>query len=359
MELNYSFLEQNFKQTLDLDIPLKKLKDKKILITGANGLIASTFIDYLMYLNQKFGLSLKIFALSRSLEKTMKRFNRYGKDINFIVQDVITPLKIDDRINYIIHAASNAHPVAYSNDPVGTIKGNLLGTFNMCDFGIKIQAERIMFISSSEVYGEKTDKENKRDETSFGYIDPLNFRSCYSEGKRASETIFASYKKQFGLDFVVIRTGHIYGPAITNNNSRADSQFLRKVINNESIIMKSKGEQLRSYCYVIDAVTAMLIVLLKGKSGEAYNIANPNTNVSIKTYAETLANNANVNLKFELPDNLEKAGYSKISNAIINPNKLIRLGWEPKFNLQDGLDNTLKILERGDINEKSDHLRNI
>ena len=347
MDLNYDVLKKEFKKLLDESIDYLRLKDKTILIAGGDGLIASIFVDYLMFLDELYFLDLKIIVLSLNLEKAKRRFRYYSdkKNISYLIQNVIDPIKHKEKIDYIIHAASNAHPLAYATDPIGTMKANILGVFNLAEYCVEKDVNRLLYISSSEVYGEQLTYEQKGiDENGWGKIDILNPRSSYTESKRASETICASYLSQLGLDFVVARPGYIYGPAITKDNSRADAQFLRNVLDKKDIVLKSDGSQLRSYCYVLDNAHAILVMLLNGQKGHAYNISNKYSNASIREYAEILADKGKVNLVFDIPDEIETKGYSKVKNSILNENKLISIGWEAKFNLNQGVQSMLEIL---------------
>jgi len=339
MKINKYNYNKDLDYAINCGIQFNKLQGKSILITGANGLIASCLVDVLMHLNLKKSYDIDIYALCRNINSANERFKDYKNNNKFHIlnQDVCEHIDLDAKINYIIHAASNAHPLAYSKYPVETMKTNLIGTMNLLNYAKEYKVERFLYISTSEIYGENPTIINGFDEESWGKIDILNPRSCYSESKRAAETLCISYMKEYKTDVVIARPGYIYGPMITDENSRADAQFLRNALLGNDIVMKSKGEQIRSYCYVIDSVTALITILLKGKSGEAYNIANRNSEVSIKEFAKTIAEYANVNLKFEIPNIVETEGYSVISKSILNPKKLEDLGWKPGYSLSKGI----------------------
>lgn len=346
MIFNKSNFESDLQKIINANVPFDELHNKTVLITGANGLIASYLIDVLMYLNTKKGLCINIYALCRNIDKAERRFKQYLKreEFKLVIQDVCDPLQLDIKIDYIIHAASNAHPLAYAINPVETMQANILGTLNLLNYAVNHNNTRFMFVSSSEVYGENPNIEQGFDEKSWGKIDTMNPRACYSESKRAAETICTCYKKQHNLDIVVVRPGYIYGPSITEDNSRADAQFLRNVVNKEDIIMKSAGNQLRSYCYVGDAITALLTVLLRGENGQAYNIANPSSEVTIRQFAEVLASTGNVELRLEIPEELEKQGYSNVTKSVLITKKLENLGWKPIYSIEEGVARTVSIL---------------
>lgn len=319
---------------------LYKLNNKVFLITGACGMIGAYLIKFLLYLNDSQKLNIQIYAVSRLKEKLEKCFKNNTKNLFFIEQNLNIPFEFPQTFDYIIHAASNAHPLAFSQNPVDTMKTNLLGTISLLDM-IKDTRTRFLYISSGEIYGNNIDKPFV--ETDLGYIDTKSVRSCYPESKRAAETLCMAYKEQYNTDINIARLCYIYGPTITDDNSRADAQFLRNAINGEDIVLKSQGLQKRTYCYVADCVSALLTILLKAPSGEVYNVANPNSIVSVREYAQTLADIANVALKFDMPDEIESKGYSKQADSILNSQKLIDLGWNAKYSLLEGLKSTFEI----------------
>lgn len=330
---------QDFKTVANAALPFESLRDKRILVTGAGGLIASVFTESLLYLNTAYDLHLTVIALVRSAEKAKKRFKAYQADsaLQFLEQDVCAPLPADFYADYIVHAASPAHPIAYANTPVETMRANLLGTINLLSHAKETGCKRFLLVSSSEVYGENNENASGMDELFQGkLLNTMQPRACYPESKRASETLCAAYMQEYGLDVTVVRPGYIYGAQITADNSRADAQFLRNAANGENILMKSRGEQKRSYCYVADAASAMLFVLLCGQAGEAYNIANPKSEARICEFAEALAQAASVSVTFALPPEDEVRGYSKVNNSLLSADKLLSLGWVPQYDLQAG-----------------------
>lgn len=323
----------------------KHLKNKKILITGATGLICSALVDELMHLNRKYQLTMRIFAAGRNRRKFEQRFEYWKNDnaLQFVYYDAMEPVSFEHTVDFVVHGASNANPKSYSTQPVETMISNFVGTKNLLD-SLKGKANaRFLFISSSEVYG-RNEANKPYSETDYGYVDIGNPRACYPTSKRAAETLCATYNKEFGVDYVIVRPGHVYGPTMTASDSRASSEFLRLASQRESIIMKSEGSQMRSYCYVVDCVSAILTVLLKGNSGEAYNISNPESIVTIRDFAECTASEAGVNVVFEGAKDQEKASYNLMDNSSLTSDKLENLGWKGIFNLQAGINATLRAL---------------
>ena len=314
-------------------------KNKTVLVTGANGLIGSYLSEYLSYTGAT------VYAMSRSLEKLKQRFCNNSK-ICLIEQDLNEKININVSFDYIIHAASNAHPLAFSQDPVGTMKTNLFGTMNLLEH-IKLTGGKFLYLSTGEIYGNNID--HAFTENDLGIVDTKISRSCYPESKRAAETLCISYANQFNIDVKIARLCYIYGSTIMDTNSRADAQFLRNAIYGEDIVLKSKGEQKRTYCYVADAVCALLYILIYGEKNGFYNISNPNSIVSVKKYAEILAEIAGVKLQFEMPDAIEANGYSKQADSILDSSKLQKLGWKPLFDIYDGLKRTYTIKKESTI----------
>ena len=317
------------------------LAGRKVLITGATGLIGSFVTDALLRLNGR-GAGIQIYAAGRRAEKIRARFGGVADSplFHYVPYDAARPLAMDAEPDFILHAACSAHPMAYAQDPTGIMKANLMGTMNLLELARGNGHGRIIFLSSGEVYGENPDLPTGFTETDYGYVDPMLPRSCYPESKRAAETLCAAYAAQFGVEAMVARLCHVYGPTLTAENTRADAQFLRKALAGEDIVMKSTGAQVRSYCYVADAAQALFLLLDRGEKGNAYNVANRACTHSIREYAQTLADIAGVSLTFDLPPEAEKAGYTKITRAVFDPTKLEALGWRPRYSLREGLEHT-------------------
>jgi nucleoside-diphosphate-sugar epimerase len=323
------------------------LKNASILVTGASGMIGSVIIDALLLSNEILNLNIKIFALARD-EKTLKhRFksNKNNSSFNIIVNDINNPLNLNYNFDYIIHAASNAYPKAFSTDPIGTMMTNINGVNNLLNYGKEHNLKRFLFVSSGEVYGQAEENITAFKEDYSGYVNPLNPRSCYPNGKRAAETLCISYLSQYNLDTVIARPCHTFGPSATNKDNRAASQFINRIIEDKDIIMKSDGLQLRSYIYVSDCVSALFTILLKGESGNAYNVANKKSNVTIREIAQLLANSNNKNIIFENPSDREKNSFNPVSRSVLDSTKLEKLEWKARYDTASALNRTVLILK--------------
>ena len=347
--INNALYKADIAKTARLDLPWEKLSNKSILITGASGLIGSYLIDTLMYKNNEEHLKCKIYAVGRSERKAKDRFNTYWESpyFAFISHDINTPFELPgvEIVDYVVHMASNTHPVAYSTDPIGTITANIIGTNNLLEFAVRHKAIRFAFASSNEIYGENRGDVEKFDENYCGYINSNTMRAGYPESKRCGEALCQAYKKQKNLDVVIPRFTRSYGPTMKMDDTKAISKFIRKSITSQDIVLKSEGTQYYSYTYVADAVSGLLTVVLKGKNGEAYNIADEASDIMLKDLAKILADLAKKKVVFELPDEVEKAGYSMATKARLNGEKLQGLGWKASYDIKSGLEKTVNILK--------------
>lgn len=325
-----------------------KLKSKTIMISGASGMIGSFLIDIIMYRNITMGDNCSIIALGRNVEKAKKRFVKYWGDENFIFvsQDINVPL--DDskfgKVDFILHAASNTHPVAYATDPIGTVTTNIIGTYNLLEFSSMHETERFVFTSSVEIYGENRGDTEKFSEEYCGFIDCNTLRAGYPESKRAGEALCQAYIKQKGLDIVIPRLSRTYGPTMLSSDTKAISQFIKKGVEKEDVVLKSEGTQIYSYSYVADAVSGILVTMFNGKCGEAYNIAHTDSDIALKDLAKIIADIAETNVVFELPDETEKTGYSKATKAVLDNSKIKNIGWTAKYDIKSGIERTIKML---------------
>ena len=327
-------------------------KECTILVTGATGMIGSCIIDTILYTDYKYGNRIKVVASGRKLSRLQDRFNYSGmRQISFIEQDIQQPFDADEPIDYIIHTASNADPLKYSLYPVETMLTNLYGTDNMLKYCSAHKKTRILLTSSFETYG-KIINQDKYAEYDSGEIALNEIRSCYPESKRCAEILLRCYAKEYEVDGVIARLCSIYGPTMEETDSKAHAQFIRNGISGKDIVLKSKGNQRRTYCYLLDAVDAILKILFTGKSGEAYNVANESCETSIAELAQLIAKICGVKVIYERAGEIEQKGYSREQNCILDNSKLRSLGWEGMYSLCEGVESTIKILkEAGFLNE--------
>lgn len=332
-----------------VDLPWKKLSGKSILLSGATGMIGSFLIDVIMYKNKHDNLNCHVYAVGRNEDKARNRFETYWENNNFdfVQHDVNKPMDglNLNTINYVLHLASNTHPMAYSTDPIGTITTNIMGVYNMLEFSATVNADRMAFASSNEIYGENRGDVEKFDEKYLGYIDCNTMRAGYPESKRCGEALCQAYIAQKGLDVVIPRLTRSYGPTLLNSDTKALSQFLKKGLAHEDIVLKSAGTQYYSYTYVADAVVGLLTVLLCGEKGEAYNISDEASDIMLKDLAAIIAKASGTKVVFDVPDAVEAAGYSTATKARLDNRKITELGFKARYDIETGISRTLKIME--------------
>ena len=323
------------------DLPWGKLSGCNILVTGATGLIGSCLVDALM-LNPR--RDYHVYASGRNENRAKERFQKYldCEEFHFVRHDLMQQLQGETTYEYIIHAAGGAYPAEFSMRPVEVIRSNINGLANLMDYGLSHSMKRLLYVSTGEVYGEGDGRAFTEDYS--GYVNITLSRSCYPSSKRAAETLCVSYASEYGADVVIARPCHVYGPNFTESDNRAYAQFIRNVLRGEDIVLKSTGEQFRSWCYVVDCISALFHILLKGENCQAYNVANPNSNISIKELAEIIAGIGGRKVVFDIPNAVEQRGYNLVTKSVFSIEKIMDLGWTPIVDINMGLHNTIDYL---------------
>ena len=335
-------------QIVKSNIIWDRFKNKTVLVSGGAGLLPSYLVQSLLHANRVHNLKLKVICMSRSSESLNKRLGHCLSDPYFkaIIHDVTRPIPVEIMpSDFVIHAASQASPKFYAIDPVGTLLTNTIGTQHLLEYSVRSKAERFMFFSSGEVYGAPLNPMEPITETSYGYLDPMNVRSCYAESKRIGETLSIAWAKQYGLDSVVVRPFHTYGPEMALDDGRVFADFVADVVAKRDIVVKGDGSEKRCFCYLADATVGFLSVLLNGINSEAYNVANPFCEISMKNLAKLISNlfpNRNIKIRFE--DSGTKKNYirSPILKALPSIEKIKKLGWLPETSLEEGFAKTIK-----------------
>ena len=344
--MNELYLE-NLKEYSEYKINWNKLSNKVIMISGSTGLIGRYLIDLIMYKNKCENLSCSLIALGRNKNKANELFHNYldSEYFTFLEYDVKNKLDYNKHVDYIIHAASNTYPIQYATDPIGTITTNVLGSYNLLEYAKDNHITRFIFVSSFEVYGKIKDK-NKISETDMGVVDHTILRSCYPESKRLSESSCIAYANQANVDSVIVRLSRVFGPTMNLASSLATASFIKNGLNKEDIVLKSNGEQLYSYNYVGDAVMAILVTMLEGKACEAYNVSDTKFDAKLKDFAKYVADYAGKKVVFDIPNEVEKKGFSNSEMTILDSTKLNDLGWYTLKDIKSRICETIAIMKK-------------
>lgn len=320
-------------ENITKDFDMSVFENKTVLVTGATGLIGKLCVKSLL----DSGYNTKVIALIRNEQKGIKVLG-HNKNLEFLVQDINDEIKIKKNVNYIIHGASVTSSADFVNKPVETILTAINGTKNVLEFArTQNSLSGMIYLSSLEVYG-KPAKENTT-ENDYGFIDILNQRSSYSEGKKITETLCISYGNEYNVPIRIARLSQTFGAGVDKNDNRVFAQFAKSVIHKENIVLHTKGETKRNYCYTTDAVKAIFTILTKGENNNAYNVANKNTYTSIADMAKSLENE-NTKVIFEIDD--KNRGFNPTMQICLNTDKLETLGWSAKVDLPQMFERTIK-----------------
>lgn len=321
---------------------LEPLHNTDILVTGGLGLIGSAVVDTLLLYNEQHNANLKIYIAAINEEKFSARYGAYP-GVQYVHYDATQPIGFDMDVDFIIHGAGLASPELYVAKPVETMTSNFNGVLNLLEYSKKHNVKRLLFISSSEVYGNKSTAD-PFEENKFGAVDINLIRSSYSEAKRASEVLCRSYSAEYGVDTVIVRPGHVYGPTASVKDKRVSSEFAYMAAQGKDLEMKSLGLQKRSYCYCLDCASAILTVLLNGQTGESYNIGHDEI-TSIREMASMLTQVGKVNLKINEPTEADLKQFNPMDNSSLNNNKIKSIGYRDSFSVHEGLEHTVTILK--------------
>jgi nucleoside-diphosphate-sugar epimerase len=347
--MRHPIIQEDLKSILSTNLPWNKLAGKTVLISGANGFLPAYIAETLLYFNEYNNWKpIKIIGLVRNKEKALSRFRLYQSrlDLKLIIQDVCSPVILDEKVDYIIHAASQASPIYYGRDPVGTLSANIIGTYNLLNLAKDHVIQGFLFFSSGEVYGEVSSSQIPTRENDYGYIDPVNIRSCYGESKRMGETMCTAWFNQYSVPTKIVRPFHTYGPGMSLDDGRVYADFISDILHDRNITMKSDGSAIRTFCYLADAVQGFFTVLLKGEVGQAYNVGgDARSAISISDLAHRLiALFPEKELKVVREQNNRSSEYlqSKISRNCPNISKIQKLGWNPRTSIEEGFLRTIK-----------------
>ena len=341
----YNIIDEDIKWMIEkYPVPWELLRGKTVMVTGAAGFLAAYMVETVMYLNTRENYGTTIIAVVRDKEKFRSRYERFSsrKELIYFERDVCNPFKSSRNIDYIVHAASKASPKYYASDPVSTLSANTIGTKNMLEIAREHQLEGFLFISTAEVYGKALHIPTS--EADYGYLDPLDVRSCYAESKRMGENMCCSWGYQYGIPVRMARPFHTYGPGMSLDDGRVYADFVSDAVHGRDITIKSDGLARRAFCYIADAIAGFWMVLLNGENGEAYNIGNPECVVSVRELAEIVSGLSpeTIVTKFENRNKEDSYLESEIDITCPDISKAKKLGWHPSTSIELGFGKTIK-----------------
>lgn len=344
-----SIVEGDLAWITSADVPWEKLAGKTILVTGGNGFLPAYLVETILFLNEGFNSHSpsKVVALVRNEDRARERFSSYDgrSDLSFLVQDVCSPLDMRGDLDFIIHTASQASPKYYGIDPVGTLSANVFGTQRLLNLAKEKKVESFLFFSSGEVYGKLDSSQVPTPEDVYGFVDPVDVRSCYAESKRVGETMCVSWAQQYQIPARIVRPFHTFGPGMKLDDGRVFADFVADIVSHRNIVMNSDGSARRAFCYLADATVGFFTVLFKGQIGEAYNVGNDRGEFSILEFAHMAAGlYPSRQLKVVVNESAAVADYLKspIVRNCPDISKIRRLGWEPAIPIDEGLRRTVQ-----------------
>jgi nucleoside-diphosphate-sugar epimerase len=339
LKKSHPLYQEDIKNILSID-GIGALHGKRFLITGATGMVGVMLIDALMSLGD-----VSVYAVGRKEEKARQRLGEYFGNpcFRFIEQDACEPFDGHLTADYIIPAASNTHPLAYSQYPIETILINIKGAVNALELASRCGAT-VVYPSTVDIYGTARGNDVFT-EDSMGKLNLSTARSCYNESKRTAESLCQSYLVERGVTVKIARLCRVFGPTMLESDSKAASQFIKKALAREDIVLKSNGKQFFSYTYVADAVAGLLVVLLNGEVGVPYNVSSEKTNVHLKDFAQLCAECCGKSVVFELPSEIEQKGFSNVMHAILSNERILGIGYKPRYTIRDAIIRTIEILQ--------------
>lgn len=339
-------LELDTKEIIE-GINLERCFQHTFLITGATGAVGRYIVYTLLRINREYPeKKCKIIIMARSIEKVKTVFGGIENDsqVKILIQNVEEPLDLIDKVDYIFHAACFSATRMFKLQPVDIIKTNIIGTNSILSWCIEKNLKGILFFSSGAVYGEGIGSEPCEKEEDLCLLEPLEANECYSVSKCAGENLCISYVHQYHLPIKIVRMAHTYGPGMDLNDGHVYSDFVRNIINNETIIIREDGMDRRAFCYITDAVIGFFKILFDGNSGEAYNIANNNELLTIKELAAVLVEKAFPEKKLSYM--CIKKGNQTV-DKYMNTDKLQEMGWQPLVSVSEGFQRVVKYLTYG------------
>jgi len=321
-----------------------------VLLAGAGGFLGAYLLDVVAVWNREGAASFRVVALDNFASGVPERLAHLSDDrwLRLVIHDLRAPFDPGEPVHWIVHAASIASPTYYRRFPLETIDVNVSGTRHLLDLARASDCRGMLYLSSSEIYGDPTPDAIPTPEDYRGFVSCTGPRACYDESKRLGETLCTTYHRLHGTRVKMGRPFNVYGPGQRLDDKRIIPDLVSAALAGGPLVLFSDGRATRSFCYARDAVSAMLEILVHGKSGEAYNMGNDAQEVSIGEVAETLRRVAGDGLAVERRVSADPQ-YLTDNPQRRRPDlgKLRALtGWRPEISLEEGLARTLRSYRR-------------
>lgn len=342
-------IELDLKYIINEELSWEVFRNKTILVSGASGFLPAYMVETLLSLNESRQFNIKVIGLVRNIERARERFSHYkdSNNLQLVSQNVCDQIEIDEDVDYIIHAASQATPKYFQTDPVGTLSANVIGTSNLLNLAVEKKIECFLFFSTSGVHGFVDESAYPIQEDCYGYLDPTKLASCYLESKRMGENMCIAWMHQYGVPVKIVRPATTYGPGLKLDDGRSFADFISNIVNYRNIEIFSDGKALRNFCYLADATVGFFTVMMKGKVGEAYNVATDHE-ISIVGLANLLVEHVfpERNLKVVMKTDVSK-NYLRVNfmRTAVDITKIKALGWKLNFSIEEGFKRTVDSYE--------------
>ncbi len=328
-------IEQIVKNTKN---ELSQLNNKHILLTGGNGFLGKYFTKTIDTFNCEYKKNIKLTNIDNFVtSKNNFSQNIKSKNIKFVKADAGKKIYIKGKVDYIIHAAGIASPFYYRAKPLETLDVAVNGLRNILELA-KNKKAKVLFFSSSEIYGDPDVRQIPIKETYRGYVNTMGPRACYDEGKRLGETLCYIFNQKYNLHTNIVRPFNIYGPGMQEKDYRVLPNFASLIKRKKSIKIYGSGKQTRTFCYISDALNGFFKILIKGRSGEAYNIGNPKPEISmigLHKLSEKILNKKIRMQKINYPKTYPADEPRRRCPSIYKAN--LHLNYHPKIDLKEGL----------------------
>lgn len=315
-------------------IDWEQFRGKTILITGSTGLIGANLVNALAYNSQEKGLNIKLLLPVRNADRARALFDWTGAKM--FPYTLGNKLELAESVDYIVHLASPTNSRFFTEKPVDTMLANMEGYKALLDWAVCQPVKKFVGFSTMEVYG-FPDKGHKVVESEIGSFETMNTRNSYPIAKIACEALCNSYYEQYGVPALILRATQTFGPGVKYDDGRVFAQFMRCAIEKKDIVLRSQGLTERPYLYTADAVSAVLVSMIKAEPGQAYTIANPKTYCSIKEMAQLVADeiaHGQIKVMFDIVEDIEKLGYAQTLYMDLDVKKISGIGWRATTDLK-------------------------